>query len=138
MATILRMPKRTPAQRRPLLVISFLLLAFPMSGQNIKIEVVNLTWTVGVGHIPSSFQAKAKLPDGSHATLLCQGGQKECAGFQSFASENLPNSAGCDREHMVVTCTAANLGYFPAQREGDNVLIFVPNGKRKCRIVGSW
>jgi len=33
-------------------------------------------------------------------------------------------------------CSA--LGYFPARRDGNDVLIYAPKGQRKYRIVGSW
>jgi hypothetical protein len=132
------MSKRKLA-RRLLLALLFLMSTLPApAAQNIQIEIVNLTWTVGVGHIASSFHAKAILPDGAHAILICQGGERGCAGFQSFAPQKSLDTGGCDREHMVETCTAAGLGYFPARREGDVLVIYVPNGKRRCRIVGSW
>jgi hypothetical protein len=129
------MTKRTSAQSRFLMLL-FLLFALPALAHNIKIEIVNLTWIVGVDHV-ASFRAKAILPDGAHAMLTCQAGEKECAGFQSFSSEKPPDS-GCDRSHMVVTCSATDLGYFSARRDGDDVLIYVPKGKRKYRITGSW
>ena len=84
------------------------------------------------GH-KSSFQAKAVLPDGNHVVLVCQADEKLC----NFSSK-LANAGGCDREHMVVTCTAAHLGYFPAQREGEYVWIFGSAGKRKYRILRHW
>ena len=126
---IIRMSKRVSAQSC-IVVLSFL--TFPLSApaaQKIKIEIVNLTWTVRVGHV-ASFHAKAILPDGAHVILICQG-ERGCALFQSF-------TGGCDREHMVTTCTADDLSYFPALRDGDVALIYVPKGKRNYRIVGSW
>lgn len=120
------------------MAFSFLMVVPPAATQNIRIEIINLSWTVGVGHIPSSFNAKAILPDGAHAILICEGDEKACAGFQSFVPDNTHDSVGCDRERMVVTCTATALGFFPARREGNDVMIYVPKGKRKCRIVGSW
>jgi hypothetical protein len=115
-------------------VLVFLTVARPApAAKNIKIEIVNLTWTIRVGHI-ASFQAKAILPDGDHAILICHSDQSECARLQSAA----PKNSGCDREHMAVTCTATDLGYFSARREGNNVLIYVPKGKLTYHIAGSW
>jgi hypothetical protein len=103
-------------------------LPFP-AAEKIKIEIVNLTWSVRVGH-STSFRAKAILPEGARVILICQG-ESGCALLQSF-------TGGCDREHMVTTCTADDLGYFPALRDGKHVLIYVPKGKRIYTIVGSW
>jgi len=125
---IIRMSKRMSAQSC-IVMLSFL--TFPLSApaaQKIKIEIANLTWTVRLGHI-TSFRAKAILPDGAHVISICQG--ERCDLLQSF-------TGGCDREHMVTTCTADGLGYFPALRDGNNVLIYAPKGKCKYRIVGSW
>jgi len=138
----MRMSKRMSAQSC-MVVLSFLMLALAApAGHKIKIQIVNLTWIRRVGHT-TSFHAKAILPDGAHAILICQGErarisepppnweESPCALFQSF-------SGGCDREHMVTTCTADDLGYFPALRDGNNVLIYVPKGRRNYRIDGSW
>ena len=115
---------------RCIVVLSFLMLSLSApAAQKIKIKIVNLTWTERVGHV-ASFHAKAILPDGAHVILNCQG-ERGCALFQTF-------TGGCDREHMVTTCTADDLGYFPALRDGNNILIFVPKGKHNYRIVGSW
>ena len=114
-------------------VLLFLTFARPAAAQKIKIEIVNLIWTIGSGHI-ASFHAKAILPDGAHAILTCQADESECARLHSAA----PKNSGCDREHMVVTCTATDLDYFSAQREGNDVLIYVPKGKVTYHIAGSW
>src|SRR2546426_6687907 len=69
---IIRMSKRMSAQSC-IVVLSFL--TFPLlapAAQKIKIEIVNLTWTVRLGHI-TSFRAKAILPDGSRVISICQG-----------------------------------------------------------------
>src|SRR6266568_5860268 len=121
---------QTRLQNACLVVLSFLM--FPLSApaaQKIKIEIVSLTWTVRLGH-STSFRAKAVLPDGAHVILICQG-ERGCALLQSF-------TGGCDGEHMVTTCTADDLGYFSALRDGKHVLIYVPKGKRIYNIVGSW
>jgi len=57
------------------------------AAKNIKIEIVNLTWTIRAGHI-ASFHAKAILPDGNHAILICHFDESECAGLQSAAPKN--------------------------------------------------
>jgi hypothetical protein len=117
-----------------LILLLFMTLAVPAwADQRIKIQIVKMTWIEGPGHI-ASFHAQAILPDGSHAMLICQSDEKGCAGLQSVAPENI----GCDREHMVVTCSATDLGSFLVRRAGNNVLIYSPNGTGKYRIVGSW
>jgi hypothetical protein len=68
-----------------------------LAAQTIKIEIINLAWTAGVGHIPSSFNAKVILPDGAHAIFICcQGDHKACAGFQSFVPGTAYDNGGCD------------------------------------------
>ena len=116
-------------------MVSLLMFApLSLAAQKINIEIVNLTWIGGAGHIPS-FHAQAVLADGSHAMLICRADEKGC---DTLSREKIQDS-GCDREHMVVTCSATDLGYFPARREGKDVVwIYVPSGKRKYRIVGSW
>ena len=129
----LRMLKRASTPSRLILPL-FMTLAVPAwAAQRIKIEIVKLTWVEEAGHI-ASFHAQAILPDGSHAMLICRAHEKGCAGFQSFALEN----GGCDREHMVVTCSATDLGSFPGRRSGNNIVIYVPHGTHKYRIVGCW
>jgi hypothetical protein len=127
------MSKRWPA-KSGLLMLSCLTFALPApAAQQIKIEIVNLTWTVGAGH-NGSFHAKAILPDGAHVMLVCQSEEKLCA----FSPKKFRDTSGCDREQMVVTCNASDLGYFSARREGEDVSIFGPHGKHKYQIVGSW
>jgi hypothetical protein len=112
-----------------IVVLSFMMFSLSApAAQKIKIKIVNLTWTERVGHV-ASFHAKAILPDGAQVILICQG-ERGCALFQTF-------TGGCDGEHMVTTCTADNLGYFPALRDGNNISIYVPKGKRNYRIIGS-
>ena len=127
------MLKRASAPSRLILFLFMTLAVSAWAAQRIKIEIVKLTWIEGSGHI-ASFHAQAILPDGSNAMLICQSDEKGCAGFQSFSPENV----GCDREHMVVTCSETDLGSFLVRRAGNNILIYVPNGTRKYRIVGSW
>jgi hypothetical protein len=117
-----------------LLMLSCLTFALPApAAQRISIEIVNLTWTVWAGH-NGSFHAKAILPDGAHVMLVCQSEEKSCV----FSPKKLRDTSGCNREHMVVTCSATDLGYFSARREGDDVAIFGSHGKHKYKIVGSW
>src|SRR5215471_21317354 len=99
-------------------MFSCLVFALPVSAiQQIKIEIVNLEWTVRVGH-KASFRANAILPDGTHVVLVCRGEENLC----DF-SRKLRDASGCDREHMVVTCTATHLGYFLARRQGEYMWI---------------
>ena len=131
--TILNMSKHWSAESC-FLMLSCLTFALPApAAQQIKIEIVNRTWAVGAGH-NGPFHAKAILPDGAHVMLVCQSDEKSCG----FFPEKLSDTSGCDREHMVVTCSVTDLGYFSARREGDDVSIFGSHGKHKYRIVGSW
>jgi hypothetical protein len=127
------MLKRASAPSRLILLLFMTLAVSAWAAQRIKIEIVKLTWVEESGHI-ASFHAQAILPDGSHSMLICRADEKGCAGFQSFALEN----SGCDREHMVVTCSATDLGFFPVRRAGNYIVLYVPHGTRKYRIVGSW
>ena len=115
-------------------MLSCLAFVLPASAaQQITVEIVNLKWTVRAGH-NGSFHAKAILPDGAHVMLVCQAEGNLC----NFSTKKLGNASGCDREHMVVTCTASGLGYFRVRREGEYVWIFSSQGKAKYQIVGPW
>jgi hypothetical protein len=115
-------------------VIFFLTFAHPApAAKTIRIEILNLTWTLSPDRIVS-FHARAILPNGDHAILICHGGESECGGLHSAVLKN----SGCDRERMVVICTATDLGYFSARRDGNDVLIHVPKGKLISHISGSW
>jgi hypothetical protein len=115
------------------LVLLFLTFARPApAAKDIKIEIVNLTWTISADGI-ASYHAKAILPDGDRLILVCDSGESECAKLPSAA----PKNSGCDREHMVVTCRATDLGYFSARREGNDILFYVPTGKLTYHIAGS-
>lgn len=130
---ILRMSKCSSVKAF-LLVTLFLTFIRPvLAAQNIKIEIVRLTWAISAGHI-ASFQAKTILPNGYHAILICRSGESECGGLQSAVLK----VSGCDRSHMVLTCTATGLGYFSARRDGNDVLIYAPKGKLAYHIAGSW
>jgi hypothetical protein len=115
-----------------LLALWLFVLAFPGSAQTIKIKIVSLTWTVPPQGL-TAYRAKAILPSGVHVLLTCQGVEKRCA-LTIFA----PDKAGCDREHMAITCGVTDLGYFPARRDGDDLLISIRREDRKYRISGSW
>ena len=109
------------------------------AADKIRVQIVKLTSLVSLGKT-SSFQARAILSDGSHATLICEGDEKGCGGFQSFAPEKSLDVGGCStsQDGSIVTCTTTDLGYFSAKRDGNDLLIYVPKGKRKYRIIGSW
>ena len=122
------------------LLFSFLIATISAyAADKIKIQIVKLTSMVSLGHT-SSFQARAILPDGLHAMLICEGDEKGCGGFPSFTPEKSPDAGGCStsQDGSIVTCTATDLGYFSAKRDGNDLLIYVPKGKRKYRIIGSW
>jgi hypothetical protein len=111
------------------------------AGEKIKIEIVQLTFTVNSEN-DGSVYGKAILPDGSHASFRCQMGEKQCDVIQSFTPGTLRDSGGCAtpaNSSTSVTCTTTDLGLFPAQRNGNELLIHGPNkAKRKYRIIGSW
>lgn len=115
-----------------------LLTAQAVAGEKIKIEIVEATTTIQTlnsGQIHFMFDAKATLPDGSHATMLCLAGDNGCAGIEPMAAEKSSRDCSGDR---IMTCTTRNLGLYPAKRDGNVLTIYGPRGKLKYRINGSW
>jgi hypothetical protein len=118
--------------------------------EKIQIEIVRATTTTqqfaadpheGVNFL---FDAQVILPDGSHAALICQAGDKGCAGIESFTPEKRPpESDKCDshtteRGGLIMACVKTNLGLYSAERKGNYLWISTPKGKLKYHIVGSW
>jgi len=118
---------------------------------------VNCVSTVTPATEPSSsllpqvlfYEAKAVLPDGSHATLTCFPSRwnKKCKAIESVAStgdatkcfmEAVAGFAANRDTKETKTCTTKNLGVYRAKREKDEVMIYAPDGKLEYRITGSW
>jgi len=138
-----RIKFRTRFDLRAAFLVSCVAMA-PLSayaGEKITIEIVELTFTVN-SESDGSVYGKAILPGGSHASFLCQMGERQCDVIQSFTPGTSRGSGGCatpTKNSTSVTCTTIDLGLFPAQRNGNELLIHGPNkAKRRYRIVGSW
>jgi hypothetical protein len=90
------------------------------------------------GLMPSAqYSAKAILPDGSHAALVCYPWNKNCGLIEPMATEK--SSFACDTSGGGnMTCTTKNLGIYQAKRDKNDLVIYGPNGKRKYQVTGSW
>jgi hypothetical protein len=99
--------------------------------------------TATTGYRPTfTFLAKAILPDGSHARIMCGvGADKDCALIAPWAPEKSTYTHGpCDFGPIEgdMTCTNRNLGFFWAKRKKDDLVIYGPKGKLTYHITGSW
>jgi len=97
------------------------------------------------------YEAKAILPDGSHAKLMCFPSRwnKKCKGIEPSVS-NASNASKCfmdaieafasnhENTKETKTCSTKNLGIFSAKRDKDEVVISAQNGKLEYRATGSW
>jgi hypothetical protein len=90
------------------------------------------------GLMPTAqYSAKAILPDGSHAALVCYPWNKNCGLIEPMASQK--SSSNCDTSGGGnMTCTSKNLGTYRAKRDKNDLIIYGPNGKRKYQITGAW
>ncbi len=125
-----------------LVVVSlFVLVTRPAeAGDKIKIEIVEATTTIQTlnsGQLHMMFDAKAILPDGSHAALICLAGDDGCAGIAPLVPEKSPPS-DCTTRGAVYTCIDRNLGLYDAKRNKNDVVIYGPKGKLKYHITSSW
>ena len=126
-------------------LLALLLSAIPLYGGNkIKIQIVestNLAQTAS-SSVVMSCHLKAILPDGSHAYLLCKGGENKCYGIvPNLPPEKInPDNETCSisDDKLSVTCTTKDLGVFDAERTKDELIVYSRNGKHKYRIVSSW
>jgi len=110
-----------------------------VGGDKIKVEIVEATSTIQTlnsGQLHFMFDAKAILPDGSHAAMICLAGDNGCAGIEPMAAEK--SSRNCDSAGKIMTCTTRDLGIYPAKRDRNYLTIYGPRGKLKYHIVGSW
>jgi hypothetical protein len=82
------------------------------------------------------FSAKVILPDGSHASITCLSGDKDCTGIAPVAAEK--SSLTCETAGAITTCTTRNLGTYLAKRKNNDLLIYGPKGKLRYHIVGPW
>jgi len=79
-----------------------------------------------------TFSAKIILPDGTHASLFCAEGAKECGTIQSATPERTKETWNGPSK------TVTGLGMFEAKRRNNEIVLFTPNGKRRYQIMGSW
>lgn len=91
-----------------------------------------------IGLTPSSdHSARAILPDGSHANLVCFPWNKGCGMIVPVAPEK--SSSHCDAVGVGSTCTTNHLGLYQAKRNKNELVIYTPNGKVRYQIAtGSW
>lgn len=96
------------------------------------------------------YEAKAILPDGSHAKLTCFPNRwnKKCKWVESATSSS--DGAKCYMEAITAfasnhettnetkTCTTKNLGAYRAKRNKDDLVIYSANGRLEYRITGPW
>lgn len=90
------------------------------------------------GLMPSAqYSAKAILPDGTHAALVCYPWNKNCGSIEPMATEK--SSFNCDASGGGnMTCIRKNLGVYRAKRDKNDLVIYGPNGKLKYQITGGW
>jgi hypothetical protein len=125
-----------------IVVLLFLWSSLARAADKIKVEIVESTSVIHHlqgGGIHFSFHAKAIMPDGAHASLVCIAGDNDCAKIEPFAPEKMtPDSSNCFNSEGATTCTTKNLGFFAATRKANDLLIYGPKHKLKYHIVGSW
>jgi hypothetical protein len=127
-------------------VVFLVLLLVPSSitaDDRIKVEVVEASETSfhseKTSMVITMYEAKVILPDGSHASLICDSTDSGCGRIESFALEKMdPDSKTCKTSAERADCTTKNLGYYWAKRSGNVLLIYGPQKKVKFKIVGSW
>jgi hypothetical protein len=113
-----------------------------LASDKIKIEIVEAVKIIQIldtssGQVPHLlFSANAILPDGAHAKLSCVAGDRGCSGIEPMVAEK--SSTDCETNGSMTTCTAHDLGIYPAKRDKNDLTIYGPSGKLKYRIVGSW
>jgi len=110
------------------------------AGDKIKIEIVEATTTIQTlssGQPHFMFEAKAILPDGSHAALICLSGDDGCAGIAPLIPEKSA-PPDCTTSGRISTCVGRNLGIYQAKRIKNDLVIYGPKGKLKYQIVSSW
>jgi hypothetical protein len=90
------------------------------------------------GLMPSfNHRAKAILPDGSHANLVCFPWNKGCGVIAPLAPEK--SRSNCEATGGNTTCVTTNLGFYQAKRNKGELVIYTPNGKVRYQIAtGSW
>jgi hypothetical protein len=133
-------------------MLSLLLVAFPVFGnEKIKVQIVESTNVIQkvvsgpdgqLFRLVLSFHVKAILPDGSHAHLVCMGGDSKCFGIvPNMPPEQIdPKNQNCtvSQDGLTTTCVSTELGTYDAERTKDELLVYARNGKHKYRIVSSW
>ena len=141
--------RETTIMRTMLVICACCLMLFfaqAVAADKIRIEIVETSYSVPdttmtpvpiehTTNVPfhQDFFAKAVLPDGSHASLKCSTGDKDCAAIEPMESDK---SSTCAIDAHTVC--RRNLGVYKTKREGRYLTIYAPNGKRKYQIVGSW
>jgi hypothetical protein len=125
--------------------LALLLISTPLYGkEKIKIQIVESTVLAQTSssRVVTSFHIKAILPDGSHAELLCLGGESKCYGIvPNVPPEQIdPKNEVCtvSQDGLTTTCVSIGFGSFDAERTKDDLVVYARNGKHKYRIVSSW
>jgi hypothetical protein len=113
-----------------------------VAADKIKIEIVEATFILqtlhtSAGNVPHPmFSAKAILPDGSHAEIMCISGDNGCASIEPMAAEK--SSRDCRTVGDDMTCITRDLGIYPAKRDKNYLTIYGPRGTLKYHIEGAW
>jgi hypothetical protein len=132
-----------PFRHRGVLLLLFLT-GFSIAAEDkIKVQIVEASETSfhseKTSMVITMYEAKVILPDGSHASLICDSTDKGCGRIEPFAPEKMASdSKACKTSGERAECTTKNLGYYWAKRTGNVLLIYGPQKKVKFKIVGSW
>jgi hypothetical protein len=113
------------------------------SSKDLSIEVVETTEEIFFSKNPPSaiYSAKAVLPDGARAYLVCFFPGQECGRIEPWTPPEKTTPADCqysDYEGGYSSCKRKNLGTYRAKRKGDDLTIYDRKGKVTYRITGPW
>lgn len=114
------------------------------SSKDLSIEVVETNEQRFVWENPptATYHARVILPDGAHASLMCDLFDDGCGSIEPWTPPARTTPADCQffvsdppSPPSYVSCARKNLGTYRAKRKGDDLMIYGRKGKVTYRII---